>query len=252
MSLKRLLSQDIPAGVVDRLRAGRERETLRGRRREFYASFLSPGELVYDVGANIGERTEAILDVGCRVVAVEPQPECCRILRGMQRKSASITIVEKACGREAGHADLRSGGGTDVLASLSPDYMRDVADSGRFADHEWKDVLSVEVASLDELIKQFGMPAYIKIDVEGFETEVLAGLSVSSRILSFEFTPELSESMLACLHHCQRLGLREFNISYGESMRFARSEWVNFDRISHVVHALAGDSSLFGDIFARL
>ena len=233
------------------MRAIKERETLRARRRDFYASFLSRGDLVYDVGANIGERTEALLDVGCRVVAVEPQPECCRILRSMQSGHSLLTIVEKACGREVGRAELRTGGGTDVLASLSPDYMRGVAESGRFANHAWKDVLSVEVVSLDQLIGQFGMPAYVKIDVEGFETEVLAGLSDGPKMLSFEFTPELSKSMLACLSHCQRLGLQEFNLSYGESMRFARSEWVTFDRICQVVSALAGDNSLFGDIFAR-
>jgi len=251
VSLKRLLIQAIPSGVVDRLRAGRERETSRARRRDFYAAFLSRGDLVYDVGANIGERTEALLDVGCRVVAVEPQPECCRILRSMQTDHPLLTIVEKACGREAGRAELRTGGGTDVLASLSPAYMRDVAESGRFSSHSWEKVLSVEVVPLDQIIGQFGMPSYIKIDVEGFETEVLAGLSVGPKTLSFEFTPELSESMLTCLGHCQSLGLREFNVSYGESMRFARKEWVDFDRICHVVSALAGDNSLFGDIFAR-
>jgi FkbM family methyltransferase len=251
MTLKSLLVQAIPAGVVDRLRARRERAALRRRRQEFYASFLSPGELVYDVGANIGERTEAMLAAGCRVVAVEPQPECCLLLRGLQKKSAALTIVGKACGRAAGRADLRTGGGTDVLASLSTDYMHHVAESGRFADHAWKDVLSVDVVSLDELIGQFGMPSYIKIDVEGFETEVLAGLSDGPRLLSFEFTPELSESMLACLSHCQRLGLREFNISYGESMRFARSEWTSSEHMREIIRALAGDTHLFGDIFVR-
>ena len=252
MSLKRFVSQAIPAGVMDWLRAGKKREVLRGRRSGFYKSFLSPGELVYDVGANIGERTEAMLGVGCRVVAVEPQPECCRILRVMQKKGVPLTIVEKACGRTAGYADLRTGSSTDVLASLSPDYMHDVAMSGRFANHAWKDSFSVEVIPLNDLIRQFGMPSYIKIDVEGFESEVLTGLNHSPQILSFEFTPEMSGAMQACLGHCERLGLVEFNISYGESMRFARSEWVSANRIREVIKVLEGDSSLFGDIFGRL
>jgi hypothetical protein len=101
------------------------------------------------------------------------------------------------------------------------------------------------------LVAEFGAPRFIKIDVEGFEVPVLEGVSTAPQILSFEFTPEMTAAMLACVDHCERLGLSEFNISYGESMRFAREDWINADSMREIVQILGGDSSLFGDIFAR-
>src|SRR5688572_28540682 len=48
---------------------------------EFYRQFLAPGELCFDVGANVGNRVKIFLKPGARVVAVEPQRECVRTLR---------------------------------------------------------------------------------------------------------------------------------------------------------------------------
>ena len=70
-------------------------------------------------------------------------------------------------------------------------------------------------------------------------------------MVSFEFTPEMTQSISECLGHCERLGLKEFNISCGESMQFSFNQWVAIDRKRDMVQILGGDSYLFGDIFAR-
>ena len=81
--------------------------------------------------------------------------------------------------------------------------------------------------------------------------EVFAGMTANPAILSFEYTPETAQAMIQCLEHCERLGLKEFNISWGESMRFSLDQWVTIGRIKEMVQILDGDSYLFGDIFAR-
>jgi FkbM family methyltransferase len=241
----------LPAGIVDHYRAMREKKRMHALRVAFYQSFLSEGDLVFDIGANVGERVAALLAAGCRVVAVEPQDKCCVLIRSLAANPGSLTVVPKACGAKAGTAELKSGGGTDVLATISEEYISTVAKSGRFGAHKWEATRTVPVCTAEDLVVEFGTPRFIKIDVEGFEVPVLEGLSTAPQILSFEFTPEMTAAMLACIDHCERLGLSEFNISYGESMRFARAEWVNANGMRDVVKILAGDSSLFGDIFAR-
>jgi FkbM family methyltransferase len=224
---------------------------MHAKRVSFYRSFLSKDDLVFDIGANIGERVAALLDVGCRVIAVEPQEECCALIGSIKTESGSLHIVPKACGATAGSAELKSGSGTDVLATLSEEYTSTVAKSGRFGSHSWEKTRTVPVCTADDLVRDFGVPRFIKIDVEGFEVPVLEGLNTAPEILSFEFTPEMSSAMQQCVGHCERLGLVEFNISYGESMRFARGEWVSASHMRHTIDVLEGDSSLFGDIFAR-
>ena len=126
-----------------------------------------------------------------------------------------------------------------------------MAKGGRFGAHSWEKTRTVSVCAADDLVREFGTPRFIKMNVEGFGVPVLEGLNTAPEILSFEFTPEMSVSMQACVGHCERLGLIEFNISYGESMRFAREEWVSASRMREMIVVLEGDSSLFGDIFAR-
>lgn len=242
----------LPSVLVDHYRAEHNKMKMHASRVAFYQSFLSPSDLVFDIGANIGERVAALLEVGCRVVAVEPQEDCCSLISSIEAKPGCLTVVTKACGAKAGTADLKSGSGTDVLATISEEYISTVEKSGRFGAHTWANTRTVPVCTAEDLVGEFGRPRFIKIDVEGFEVPVLQGLNTRPDILSFEFTPEMPAAMSDCVGHCERLGLEEFNISYGESMRFARSEWVSGNRMREMIGVLEGDSSLFGDIFARM
>lgn len=241
----------MPFGLVQRARLKSELAEAHRRRIGFYRQILGDDDLVFDIGANVGERTSALLEAGCRVVAVEPQAECCKILKKLERGNPRLTVLQKACGPTEGEAELKTGGRTDVLASLSLEYITRVQDSGRFSDHRWTERISVTVCSLDDLIRKFGLPRYIKIDVEGYEPEVLSGLHACPRLLSFEYIPELSDRMRVCLDECMRLGFDEFNLSAGDSMRFSRQDWVSEKRIRAIVDALEGDTSFFCDIFAR-
>jgi hypothetical protein len=108
------------------------------------------------------------------------------------------------------------------------------------------------MTTLDELVAKFGRPQFIKIDVEGYESEVLSGLSQAVPALSIEWVPELPENARACLRHLAGLGDYEFNISWGESMKFARPQWRSMQSILTVIDEFEGETELFGDIYARL
>lgn len=216
----------------------------------FYSQFVGPGDLCFDVGANFGNRTKILLRLGARVIAVEPQRHCVTALRSSFDKSPHFAIVPKVLGASEGEAELLVGH-ADTISSLSTDWINAVQASGRFADHSWKRKQAVSMTTLDRLIAEHGSPVFLKIDVEGYEYEVLRGLSAPVRALSLEFTPELIETTFRCLDHLQSLGDISTNYAVGEEMRFALDGWVSGDEMAAILEGFRNDRTLFGDVYVR-
>ncbi len=215
---------------------------------DLYSQFLGSGDLVFDVGANVGNRIDVFLALGARVVAIEPQAICVSRLQARFDKNPNVSIVPKALGRAAGTAELMVSE-ADTISSMSSHWVDAVRSSGRFASYQWNERETVVVTSLDTLIGEFGRPAFCKIDVEGFELEVLSGLSSPVPALSFEFTPEVLDTALASVDRLSSLGAAEFNYSLGESMRLQLPRWTNADNLKSILRG--GDVKQFGDVYAR-
>lgn len=216
---------------------------------EFYRAFVRPGDLCFDVGANLGDRTDIFLRLGARVVAVDPQPLCADRLRQRFKGNSRVSIVAKALGAAGGEADMQLSS-ADTISSLSSEWIDKVRASGRFAQYQWQGRIKVPMTTLDELIREFGRPAFCKIDVEGYEDQVLRGLSQNLPCLSFEFTPEYLEPALKSVQHLDRLGRARFNYSEAETMRLAMEEWVPADKMRKLLTELP-DKSIFGDVYVK-
>lgn len=218
------------------------------QRRKFYAQFISPGDLVFDVGANQGNRSKIFAELGAVVIAVEPQKACATFLKCVFRNRSNFHLVKKALGATPCKTEMRISN-AHTISSLSTDWINAVQKSGRFPGCSWDKKQTVEVDTLDHLIRQYGQPTFVKIDVEGFEDQVLAGLSVPVRALSIEFTPEILDSTFRCIEHCCQLGFAEFQISLGESMQFALPDWVHQERMRECLSAVPRET--FGDVYVR-
>jgi FkbM family methyltransferase len=224
---------------------GRHRKMLR-----FYGEFLGPGDIGFDVGAHVGSRVRAWRALGARVIAVEPQPDFARILRLFFGRDGDVMIVPKALGAEPGTARLGISTATPTVSSLSTDWIETVATDRSFAKVRWDRSVPVEVITLDELIAAHGEPAFCKIDVEGYELEVLRGLSRPLRALSFEYLPAARDAALACVARLASLGAYEFNWSSGESMRLREPTWLGPDALAARLARLAPRANS-GDVYAR-
>jgi FkbM family methyltransferase len=219
-------------------------------RKEFYSYFIKEGDWVFDVGANMGNRVKAFLDLKAKVVAVEPQKSCYKYLKLMFGNK--IQLVTKGLGAKEGIknfyiADSRT------LATFSEEFIKAVKDSGRFGNNNWNKTEEIQMTTLDNLIQQYGVPSFIKIDVEGFEKEVLSGLSQKINALSFEYcVPEQLEQAMDCIKALKVSNpAMKFNYSVNESMKMEMEFWLSAQEMLAFLQTDKFINSGFGDIYGK-
>jgi FkbM family methyltransferase len=213
-----------------------------------YGNFVRPGDLVFDVGAHIGDRVASFQRLGARVVAVEPQPSMVRALRLLYGRSRSVVIEALAVGREPGRARMLINVDNPTVSSVSPAFVEAAHGAPGWESQRWSETADVAVTTLDALIAKHGVPAFIKIDVEGFEAEALSGLSQAVPVLSFEFTTIQRDIGLACIERCSAMGYGRFNAALGESQTLI-GEWMDAQDIARWLMELPQTANS-GDIYA--
>ena len=218
------------------------------KRLEFYSGFLNKNDLVFDVGANIGNRVKVFLQIGCKVVAVEPQKDCISVLK--QKFGKNIELVEMGLGDSEGVKKMYVSD-ANTISSMSEEWIESVRKS-RFSQHNWDSTIEINVTSLDKLIEKYGLPRFCKIDVEGYEAEVLRGLNTTIPIISFEYTvPEQMNRLIECVNLCNSLNQNyKFNYTVGEDMRYSLPDYVSFDEFNHIIRKNEFQVNAFGDIYA--
>lgn len=221
------------------------------RARAFYRQFVQPGDLCFDIGAHVGDRLGHFLSLGARVVAVEPQP---RLMAGLKRRfgdNPRVTLVDAAIGATCGKAKLAIDPAHPTVATLSSDYIAQAGASRGFRHVRWREEIDVEVTTLDELIAAHGLPAFCKIDVEGYEHVVLEGLSRPLPGLSLEYLPAALDPALVAIARLNSLGTYRFNRSAGESMALAMSRWLGAAEMGAELKRLPAEEKA-GDVYAFL
>jgi FkbM family methyltransferase len=207
----------------------------------FYGELLQTGDLCFDIGANLGQRSEVFMKLGARVVAVEPNPLCEPTIRHeLGKDSGRFTLLRRALGATAGERVRLNIAGTDSTASVRTDWQYLKAQA----------MVEVETITVDAMVAEFGMPRFVKIDVEGYEDQVLAGLTQTVPLLSFEYHvhgPELARAE-RCLDRLCAIGTWTFRAVPMDCSGWATDDWLDADAFRAF---LRSGSLSRGDAFAR-
>ena len=198
---------------------------------------IHAGDLVFDVGACLGKKARQYLKTGARVVCFEPNPDLARALAG--QLSGPVRVIQTALGSTEGTITLWIAD-TPTLSTCTEEWM-----TGRFARHKWTHSIVVPVTTLDRARFLYGEPDFVKIDVEGFEYDVLKGMRTPVKALSFEFAREFIHQTRLCVDYLGRLGYRLFGYAQGKADRV--THWLDADALLSELEVLP--ELAWGDVY---
>ena len=226
--------------VIDRTRLQAHKALL-----ALLRTIVAPGDVCFDIGANIGDYTAALLAAGAsRVVAVDPQPSAVSELRARFARDPRVKIEPVALGATEKTADFyirRYHGVSGLTENWDSPHVQKI---------------QVPVRTVETLIAIHGKPTYIKIDVEGYENEVLKGLQTKINTLSFEYhlSDEDVASKIEIVEDLQRLGSPTFNLLPESASKFYWDRFVSAREFFDVFPAKLrqNDDPFYGDIFVKI
>lgn len=209
---------------------------------DYYNSFLdreSNNKLIFDVGANKGNKIKAFLQMGFDVVAFEPEHKAIETIEWRFKKNPKVIIEKTGVSDAPGELTLHitdSRSGYNTLSNEWVESLEDKQQNRWEKTHKYKSSYTVPVTTLDAAIKKFGMPYFIKIDVEGFELNVIKGLSKLPGFLSFETNlPEFRNQTIEIIERLHHLN-NDVTFCYSANDNLNNKAWISASEMKNIIH----------------
>lgn len=219
----------------------------------FIKDLIPQGQLLFDVGANLGNKTAIYLEAGAsRVVCFEPEERSYKELQARFANDSRVVMEQLGLAPFEGTLEF-------MVCSQSglSTFSKDQVNNSRFTDEaDWSTKIHVPVTTLDSMIRKYGLPWYCKIDVEAFELEVLHGLSQPIPLISFECNIEHWEKTKKCMQYLQDLGYTKFNFAFSERGLFLFEGWQMMEQLIEGIEEIktvyypTGKCLFWGDVYA--
>lgn len=197
----------------------------------FYRNFLnshpSKNNLIFDVGANMGHKSIIFSRLAKKVVAFEPSEKLYTFLKNRFIKS-NVQLYNYALGSSVSELDFYLVENNEAYNSLNKKHIKTTTAYRGIATLETVKRQKIKVEVVENFIIKYGVPKYIKIDVEGYEYEVLKGLKTLVPLLSFEANlPEFLEESINSINYLDRLSLNRYNYNFANSNFFLNEEFIS-------------------------
>jgi FkbM family methyltransferase len=205
------------------------------RLKNIYSKFVKKGDLVFDIGGATGTHTGVLMNMGAKVISFEPNKNSYLKLKLINSQSYQIGIGSKNEKKK-------------FYTFIDDDHSTFLKESPKLKEQIFKEAYEVNICTLKSQIDKFGIPIFIKVDVEGFEYEVLKTLPKDIKtIIKFEYTPSISEIGFKCIDFLSEKGFK-FNYTYAVFHKFKSNTWLTGKELEE---KLSKDKNLFGDIYAK-
>jgi len=215
--------------------------------RRFFKKYLKPQGLIFDIGACNGEKTDIFLEIASQVIAIEPQFKYAELLRRKYEGDSRVIVKRTGISEHAGVATLSISEKYPGFSSFNPSWQYGT----KYFSFVRSEV--VPMMTLDALITLYGIPDFCKFDVEGYELQVLNGLSEKIPLLSFEFHSNDVVHINGCLTRLTSLGFSQFNFVLYENTEMYLPTWVDAEIIKKRIMEVENDvgTMIWGDIYAQ-
>ena len=212
--------------------------------KRFYSKLIRKGDLCFDIGANLGAKSKLFLSLGASVIAFEPQKACHPALQKLSAKYPNFKFYPFAAGEKNEEQPLYLANHIEVatLSSAFVNYFQ-------CEELQWDKSEIVTVKTLDSLIETYGFPYFCKLDVEGFEWQVLSQLSHTIPIIEFEFTGGFIENTVKIITALNRKNTK-FNYIRNENLKFKLKTWVSGEEMIDIIQSLP-KNRLHGNIYVK-
>ena len=172
--------------------------------------------LIFDIGANRGLFTDKCINLfnnNLKIITIEANTSLCNFLLTKYKNNNNVTVLNTVMSENDNNLVDFYVSNADTISTASLDWIN----NSRFTkDYLWYEPLKLKSTSLDSLISTYGVPDLIKVDVEGYELEVLKGLTKKSKEICFEWAEEQYDNINKIIHHLESLGYSEFGYIMGD------------------------------------
>jgi FkbM family methyltransferase len=190
----------------------------------FYKNFLkyhpSNQSLIFDIGANKGYKSVIFSKLVKKVVAFEPSE---KLYHYLQKRfvNSNVIIYNLALGSSVCESDFYLVENNEAYNSLNKKHIESITASRGIATIENVMHKKVKVEVVEKFIEKYGVPKYIKIDVEGFEYEVIKGMKTPVPLISFEANlPEFYDESIQSIEYLDLISFNNYRFNFATANFF--------------------------------
>jgi len=208
-------------------------------------------KLYFDIGANSGEYTDMLIntvDYYNSIICVEANPYIIEKLKNRFIGNSKVKVLNKAVSSEVGKVDFYVCTNCDVISTCDTDWISNSRFSGNTS---WVKV-EVETISIDDMVLTYGIPEHIKIDVEGYELNVIKGMTKNyGSQIRFEWAEEKLDDIIEIVGYLSSLGYTKFGYMLQDKYDGYPSEFFTIDDFIKMMNSMCIPSrkNLWGMIF---